>query len=184
MLLNQFVLLVVVALLASSNCLAKNEVSTSTVASVRSLLSFEDVNSEFKSKKEERVSAGAKAAAEGGRAGTGETVVSTSNNGGGTVTVTVYSNNGLWQRIKRWWLNLFASEERASSSGIASGEGGRAGAGGTVVSSGNGNGGGTITVTIFNNNGLFQRIVRWWKSLWNREVVPAKSTTDSTRLRQ
>ncbi|KAK1942474.1 hypothetical protein P3T76_005973 [Phytophthora citrophthora] len=184
MLLNQVVLLIVVALLASSNCLAKNEVSTSTAANVRNLLSFEDANAEFKSTKEERVSAGAKAAAEGGRTGAGDTVVSTSNDGGGTVTVTIFSNNGLWQRIKRWWLNLFANEERASSGGITSGEGGRAGAGGTVVSSGNGNGGGTITVTIFNNNGLFQRIVGWWKSLWNRKVVPAKSTTDSTRLRQ
>ncbi|KAF1791617.1 hypothetical protein GQ600_15615 [Phytophthora cactorum] len=101
-----------------------------TADNTRKFLSFEDVDYEAKSTKEERVSAAAKAAAEGGRIGAGDTgtVVSTSANGGGTVTVTVYNNNGLWQRIKRWWLKLISSEERASSaSAVTSGEGGRAG---------------------------------------------------------
>ncbi|KAG6949725.1 hypothetical protein JG687_00014671, partial [Phytophthora cactorum] len=154
--LGQFMLLATVALLTSSEYFA-----IATADNTRKFLSFEDVDYEAKSTKEERVSAAAKAAAEGGRIGAGDTgtVVSTSANGGGTVTVTVYNNNGLWQRIKRWWLKLISSEERASSaSAVTSGEGGRAGAGGTVVSSSNGNGGGTITVSVFNNNGLFQKI--------------------------
>ncbi|KAG7388976.1 hypothetical protein PHYPSEUDO_011439 [Phytophthora pseudosyringae] len=185
--LGQLVVVVaMMALLASIDCFAaatKNEIATAAADNARKLLSFGDVDTESKTTKEERVSAGAKAAAEGGRTGAGETVVSTGTNGG-TVTVTVYNNNGLWQRTKKWWQKKLSSEERATSGGITSGEGGRAGAGGTVVSNDNGNGG-TVTVTVYNNNGLFQRIVRWWKKIWGIEVASTTSTPASTRrLRQ
>lgn len=36
-------------------------------------------------------------------------------NGGGTVTVTKYNNNGLLQRFKRWWSKLFSRESSSSN---------------------------------------------------------------------
>ncbi|KAF1791836.1 hypothetical protein GQ600_24944 [Phytophthora cactorum] len=47
-----------------------------------------------------------------------------------------------------------------------------------VESSGKGNGGSAITVTIINNNthnSLYQRFVKWWKSLWNSEASRSTS---------
>ncbi|OWZ12090.1 hypothetical protein PHMEG_00014799 [Phytophthora megakarya] len=55
------------------------------------------------SSKEERVIA----SGQGPRAGAGTTVVSSDAGIGETVTVTVYNNNGLWQRFQRWWNRLF-----------------------------------------------------------------------------
>ncbi|KAH7487656.1 hypothetical protein PRIC1_011796 [Phytophthora ramorum] len=178
--LGQVVLVAMVALLACSIGRAsanKNEVVSTTATIARNLLSFLDVDKKSPTK-EERASTGVVPGSEGGRTGAGTTVVTDSTaNGGGTITVTVYSNNGLWQRIKRWWLGLFSQEDRASS-GVVAGEGGRTGAGGTVVTSNNNNGGGTVTVTIFNNNGLFTRVKKWWKNLIGQQGVP-----NSRRLR-
>ncbi|OWZ12091.1 hypothetical protein PHMEG_00014800 [Phytophthora megakarya] len=56
---------------------------------------------------EERASTSAITAGEGARAGTGATVVSSDTPSGEMVTVTVYNNNGLWQRFERWWNRLF-----------------------------------------------------------------------------
>ncbi|GMF61981.1 unnamed protein product [Phytophthora fragariaefolia] len=100
----QVVILVFAALFARGAAIADtNAVVSTTVETARNLLSFDDVDSEPKPANEERVSAGAKAAAEGGRAGAGGTVVSSNADGGGTVTVTIYNDNGLWQKIKRWF---------------------------------------------------------------------------------
>jgi hypothetical protein len=180
--LAQFMLLALVALLASCATATKS-------ANARNLLSFEDVESDSKPTEEERVSSGAISAAEGGRTGAGTTVVSSDPEGGGTVTVSIYNNNGLMQKIKRWWLKRLGKEvekeERASQGAISAAEGGRTGASVSVVSANNGNSE-TVTVSVYENNGLFQRIVRWWKKLWTTEVPKAttKSTTESTRLRQ
>ncbi|GMF65844.1 unnamed protein product [Phytophthora lilii] len=54
-----------------------------------------------------------------------------------------------------------SGEERAGTSG----QGARAGAGGTVVSSSAETK--MVTVTIYNNNGLWQRFVRWWNRLFH-----------------
>ncbi|ETI45095.1 hypothetical protein F441_10161 [Phytophthora nicotianae CJ01A1] len=98
------------------------------------------------------------------------TTTAVNNDGGGTVTVATYNNNGLWQRIKRWWKKLIGYEERLQLSDRSSGIGPRVGTGGTVVISDNDKGGGTVTVTVFNNNGLFQKIKRWWKRIFEHEA--------------
>ncbi|OWY95348.1 hypothetical protein PHMEG_00034672 [Phytophthora megakarya] len=117
-------------------------------------------------------------------------------NNGGKVTVTTYNNNGFWQRIKRWWKKLISREERldyadAKSAGLVgndrlstanTGAGGiasRVGTGGTVAIDDNDNGGGTMTVTVYNNNGLFERVKRWW----NRIIARLTGGTPQ-RLRQ
>ncbi|EGZ24582.1 hypothetical protein PHYSODRAFT_478449 [Phytophthora sojae] len=51
--------------------------------------------------------AGAIASGQGPRAGAGTTVVSSGTGSSQTVTVTIYNNNGLWQRFQRWWDRLF-----------------------------------------------------------------------------
>ncbi|KAG6623743.1 putative RxLR effector [Phytophthora cinnamomi] len=57
--------------------------------------------------------AGALASGQGPRVGAGTTVVSDGTGSSQTVTVTIYNNNGLWQRFQRWWNRLF---HRSSSS--------------------------------------------------------------------
>ncbi|KAF1792259.1 hypothetical protein GQ600_23094 [Phytophthora cactorum] len=61
------------------------------------------------SSEEERASTstGAITAGEGARVAAGTTVVANDAPLGETVTVTVYNNNGLWQRFLRWWNRLF-----------------------------------------------------------------------------
>ncbi|GMF31394.1 unnamed protein product [Phytophthora lilii] len=120
--------------------------------------------------KEGRYSTSAATSGQGGRTGAGGTVVSSSPSGGGTVTVTIYNNNGLFQRFVRWWKRLFGindREGRYKTNSVTPGEDGRVGVGGTMVTSSNNNGGDTITVTIFNNNGLFRRITRRWKQVFS-----------------
>lgn len=66
-------------------------------------------------------------------------------------------------------------EERANSVAVTgAAEGGRAGAGGTVVSTAAG-AGGTVTVTKYWNNGFVQRFERWLKKLFRHK------TSSSTR---
>ncbi|KAF4143653.1 hypothetical protein GN958_ATG07173 [Phytophthora infestans] len=61
------------------------------------------------SSEEERVgtTTGVITAGEGPRAAAGATVVSSGAATGERVTVTIYNNNGLWQRFLRWWNRLF-----------------------------------------------------------------------------
>ncbi|POM75182.1 Hypothetical protein PHPALM_7751 [Phytophthora palmivora] len=42
----------------------------------------------------------------------GTTVVSSDTESGEEVTVTVYNNNGLWQRFQRWWNRLLNGSTR------------------------------------------------------------------------
>ncbi|GMF33674.1 unnamed protein product [Phytophthora fragariaefolia] len=55
----------------------------------------------------DRVSEGAITSGQGPRAGTGTTVVAGGAGSSQTVTVTIYNNNGLWQRFLRWWNRIF-----------------------------------------------------------------------------
>ncbi|GMF65816.1 unnamed protein product [Phytophthora lilii] len=119
----QVALVLVVTLLASSEGLAtgvvgKKEVTTtsttSIVASIRNLLALGDSNPSkpestgLSSTEEERYNTGAVTSGEGGRTGAGVTGTTTSaTTTGGTVTVTKYWNDGLLQRFKRWWNDLF-----------------------------------------------------------------------------
>ncbi|GMF22184.1 unnamed protein product [Phytophthora lilii] len=185
--LSQFVVVTLVALLPRTSLIAAsstNEISlATTIESPRRLLFFEDVKEKSK---EERYSTSSVTSGEGGRTGAGGTVVSSNPSGGGTVTVTIYNNNGLFQRFVRWWKRLFGiddAEDRYKTSSVIPGEGGRVGAGGTIVTSSNNNGGDTITVTIFNNNGLFQRIKRWWKRVFFYETGKADAKKSTRRLR-
>ncbi|KAG7381144.1 hypothetical protein PHYPSEUDO_006425 [Phytophthora pseudosyringae] len=152
--LGQLVLLLTVVLLGSGDGVGAAK------GDRRSLLTFEDVEDRRKS------STAAVATARGRSV----TTTTTNGSGGGTVTVTTYNNNGLWQRIKRCWKKIVGREERLRPAGASGGQGARAGAGGVVIISDDDNGGGTVTVTVFNNNGLFQRIKRWWKRIFAREA--------------
>ncbi|OWY90585.1 hypothetical protein PHMEG_00041223 [Phytophthora megakarya] len=116
-------------------------------------------------------------------------------NPGGKVTVTSYNNDGIWNRIKKWWKTLISREERlgyadARSAGIVgsdrlatnTGTGGivsRVGTGGTVSIHDNNKGGGTVTVTVYNNNGLFSRVCQWWK-----RIITHVTAGSSYRLRK
>lgn len=51
--------------------------------------------------------AGAATSGHGARTGAGTTVVASDAPQGEQVTVTIYNNNGLWQRFQRWWNRLF-----------------------------------------------------------------------------
>ncbi|KAG1705163.1 hypothetical protein DVH05_004096 [Phytophthora capsici] len=121
----QAFLVILVALLSLWNCEAaatKNQLVISTtngIATAKALQQFfvEDAKQNNdkgflkvitpSSSDEERASAGAIAAGEGARAGAGTTIVSSGPSSGETVTVTIYNNNGLWQRFQRWWNRLF-----------------------------------------------------------------------------
>ncbi|GMF33672.1 unnamed protein product [Phytophthora fragariaefolia] len=66
-------------------------------------------------------------------------------------------NNGYLKVIND---SVVPGEERAGGGG----QGPRAGAGTSVVSGGSGSSQ-TVTVTTYNNNGLWQRFLRWWHRL-------------------
>ncbi|KAE8889826.1 hypothetical protein PF005_g28694 [Phytophthora fragariae] len=118
-------LVVLVALLAScgaADIATKNQLTISTTnagATAKALQKFfaEDakqnknngflkVASESSATSEER-GAGAITSGIGPRVGAGTTVVSGGTSSSATVTVTIYNNNGLWQRFMRWWNRLF-----------------------------------------------------------------------------
>ncbi|ETN04810.1 hypothetical protein F442_14021 [Phytophthora nicotianae P10297] len=125
MLLIQVLLVFLVALFVSCEAAAtQNQLTittTDSTATAKALQKFftEDAtqnrNNGFlkvvtlPSSEEERASTstGAITAGEGARAAAGTTVVSSDTTSGETVTVTVYNNNGLWQRFLRWWNRLF-----------------------------------------------------------------------------
>ncbi|KAL3672364.1 hypothetical protein V7S43_003049 [Phytophthora oleae] len=56
--------------------------------------------------------AGAATSGQGARTGAGTTVVASDAPQGEMVTVTIYNNNGLWQRFQRWWNRLFSGSSR------------------------------------------------------------------------
>ncbi|KAG7386082.1 hypothetical protein PHYPSEUDO_000674 [Phytophthora pseudosyringae] len=119
----QVFLVFLVALLASCEATdTKNELVISTknaTATAKALQQFFTEDAQQNNDKgflkvitpsssdEERASAGAIAAGEGARAGAGTTVVASAVTTGELVTVTIYNNNGLWQRFQRWWNRLF-----------------------------------------------------------------------------
>ncbi|KAE9047286.1 hypothetical protein PR003_g1156 [Phytophthora rubi] len=126
-----FLFVVMVTLLASCDAAeitTRNQLSISTTnagATAKALEKFfaDDseknknngflmVMSDSSAAEEERVSAGAIAAAAGARTGAGTAVVSSATGTGQTVTVTIYNNNGLWQRFQRWWNRLFNQGRR------------------------------------------------------------------------
>ncbi|KAE8957025.1 hypothetical protein PR003_g26490 [Phytophthora rubi] len=120
----QVVLVVLIALFASYDAAAattKNKITPSTansfVAGFRSLLALGDASTDLLASDEERVSNAATAAAEGGRAGAGATgtVSSATTGGGGTITVTKYWNNGLLQKLERWWKKLLHRKTESKS---------------------------------------------------------------------
>ncbi|KAE9088665.1 hypothetical protein PF002_g20990 [Phytophthora fragariae] len=106
-----------VVLVASTNGVVTantNQVaSTTTTATTRNLLSFEDVEPK-KTLKSTDLSApsieerGA-AAAIGGAAAGNSVTVSNKEQTSKTVTVTTYHNNGVWQRFTRWLKRTFSS---------------------------------------------------------------------------
>ncbi|KAF4039166.1 hypothetical protein GN244_ATG08595 [Phytophthora infestans] len=153
--LRQLVLAVVAVLLACSG-------GATADLNRRGLLSIDDVEYEER----RRSTTGAITSGQAGIV----TTTTVNEDKGGTVTVTTYNDDGLWQRIKRWWEKIIGHEERLRSGDRTSGIGPRVGTGGTVIISDNNNGGGTVTVTVFNNNGLFQKIKRWWKRIFDREA--------------
>ncbi|POM64494.1 Putative RxLR effector [Phytophthora palmivora] len=112
----EFVLVMMIAMPSTSNnvALASQHEITGYFASksIRKLVVSEDTNARSRTKEipstEERVSSGVIASGEGGRAGTGATTIvsTTTDNGDGTVTVSKYYNNGLFQKIERWWDHL------------------------------------------------------------------------------
>ncbi|KAJ8571471.1 hypothetical protein ON010_g5366 [Phytophthora cinnamomi] len=125
----QVLLVIMVALLASCDAAdtpTKNHLTISTTnagATAKALQKFfaddakQNKNNGYlkvltvtSAAEEERVSAGAIAAAEGARAGAGTTVVTSQSGSTQTVTVTIYNNNGLWQRFQRWWNRLFRND--------------------------------------------------------------------------
>ncbi|GMF65843.1 unnamed protein product [Phytophthora lilii] len=61
--------------------------------------------------------------------------------------------------------NTDTEEERAGAGAVTAGEGARAGTGGTVVSTTSG--GAQVVVTTYNNDGLWQRFLRWWNRLFH-----------------
>ncbi|KAH7470690.1 hypothetical protein PRIC1_001412 [Phytophthora ramorum] len=77
--------------------------ATATIASLRQFLAIQLLNRTSTAAEERAVST----SGAGARIGAGGTVVSTSTSGGKTVTVTIYNNNGLLQKIQRWWKKLF-----------------------------------------------------------------------------
>jgi hypothetical protein len=118
----QVVLLTMAIWLASSDGIASaSNTEIASPDSARKLLSFEDVkpNTPSKSRKpgelprveEER--SGVPAAIGGAAAQS----VSRSNNEGDTkhVTVTTYNNNGLWQKLQRWWIRTTGGKESTST---------------------------------------------------------------------
>ncbi|KAG2782278.1 hypothetical protein JG687_00000596 [Phytophthora cactorum] len=126
-------LVFLVALFASCNEAAtptKNQLvvsTTNSTATAKALQKFfaEDAkqnnNNGFlkvvtlSSTNEERASAGAMTSGQGPRAGAGTTVVANDAPSGETVTVTIYNNNGLWQRFQRWWNRLFKGSSANST---------------------------------------------------------------------
>ncbi|KAG7386081.1 hypothetical protein PHYPSEUDO_000673 [Phytophthora pseudosyringae] len=64
---------------------------------------------------QERASAGAATSGQGARAAAGTTVVASGTASGELVTVTIYNNNGLWQRFQRWWNRLFNGSASSST---------------------------------------------------------------------
>ncbi|CAI5746229.1 unnamed protein product [Peronospora destructor] len=74
--------------------------------------------------------------------------------GGGMVTVSEYENNGLWNRLKSWWTQIMNHEDS-----LLAGTGPRHGASGGVNITENDKGG-TITITVYDNAELFERVVQ------------------------
>ncbi|KAG6976733.1 hypothetical protein JG688_00001074 [Phytophthora aleatoria] len=99
---SQVLLVFLVTLLVS--CEATAAQNQLTIATTNSTATAKALQSE-----EERASTitGAITAGEGARVAAGTTVVANDAPLGETVTVTVYNNNGLWQRFLRWWNRLF-----------------------------------------------------------------------------
>ncbi|KAF4029652.1 hypothetical protein GN244_ATG18597 [Phytophthora infestans] len=64
---------------------------------------------------DERASVGVITSGQGPRVGAGTTVVANDVPSGETVTVTIYNNNGLWQRCQRWWNRLFTGSAAKST---------------------------------------------------------------------
>ncbi|ETI40424.1 hypothetical protein F441_22007 [Phytophthora nicotianae CJ01A1] len=129
----QALLVLLVALLVSCNEAANPTkkqltiVTTNSTATAKALQKFFNDDAKqnesngflkvvtLSSSNEERASAGAITSGQGPRAGAGTTVVANDASSGETVTVTVYNNNGLWQRFLRWWNRLFTGSAANST---------------------------------------------------------------------
>ncbi|KAK1942473.1 hypothetical protein P3T76_005972 [Phytophthora citrophthora] len=120
----QVVIVTVFYLLVSSNCIA-SAIDNNLVGSDsnRNLLSFNDVDSRMikhhvssqaSSIKEERSAAATVVG--GAAAGNNGVVLNNQQEGGKTVTVTKYSNNGLWQKFKRWCQRQFGGVKQEKPS--------------------------------------------------------------------
>ena len=83
--------------------------------------------------------------------------------GNDKITVTTYHNNGLWQRIKRWWKNAFKDEDSLRADSNRNRES-RSGSTGTSLSiSDNNEGGGTLTFKVAHDGRLFRQMQREWE---------------------
>lgn len=125
----EVVLVFLITLLATRDGSAtdsSNKLQATTANAVteshRKLLSFGNANQAkrglqestgISSTNEERLSSSTLASVEGRRAGTrttsATTTSTTTTNGDGTITVSKYYNNGLKQKIEKWWKGLFNS---------------------------------------------------------------------------
>ncbi|CAI5717584.1 unnamed protein product [Peronospora effusa] len=89
---------------------------------------------------------------------------------GGTVTVSEYENNGLWDRLKKWWTRIMNHENS-----LFAGAGPRHGAGGEVTITEEKNGG-KINITVHGNPKLFERVVELAKLIVEYEAARTRET--------
>ncbi|CAI5740636.1 unnamed protein product [Hyaloperonospora brassicae] len=79
------------------------------------------------------------------------------------ITVTTYHNNGLWQRIKRWWKQAVQREDSFPTDGSRHRESRRGSTGTSLSISDNNEGGGTLTFKAAHNCRLLRHLQHEWE---------------------